>query len=162
MYTTDKNNKDKHYKEIAMKEGIIGSDLVIKPVPIDVLLTEENEVENFENISHSYFDLLAANTSNKTIQTVATAPHFIIKNQKISRDFKNDYLSLPGKQGIFNRQEGTSNQSRNVFRSKRDISAVYPEVLIIVDYSTFVYYDRNHDVIKNRYVNILNMVSLQY
>ncbi|XP_076331757.1 A disintegrin and metalloproteinase with thrombospondin motifs like [Tachypleus tridentatus] len=144
-------------------DGTIGEDLVIKPLPLslgndeyvddEMFLDEDEETEIRRN---STLGLLPGKgIYSKNIDELK-GRHIVYKRKMFGIDEHSDYLPLEFPDTL-------NRTSFNQKRVKRQIpEAVWPEVLLVVDYDTFKVHGHNNRDIKRYYVSFWNGVDLRY
>ncbi|XP_055953661.1 A disintegrin and metalloproteinase with thrombospondin motifs like [Argiope bruennichi] len=156
-------------------EGTIGNDLVVKPVPTAILIPEDgfvddemflDEDESYERNRNNSFYTHRNNASSSVRQpSVSTArggAHFVYRGQMMSNDSHSDFLPLDNVRGHFNSRADTGPMYSH--RSKRALasSSVWPEILLLVDYGSFVLHGLSSRHIKRYFVSFWNGVDLRY
>ncbi|KAG8195925.1 hypothetical protein JTE90_001159 [Oedothorax gibbosus] len=143
-------------------EGTIGNDLVIHPLPAkmaaydeefvdDEVFLDEDEAEELKKMNSTKYrkpnNLVARRTNGK---------HIIYKKKfpRVLKDNHSDYLSLD--------PELFSNRTRH--RSKRQATpdTVWPEVLLVVDYESYILHGGNSRDVKRYFISFFNGVDLRY
>ncbi|CAL1298149.1 unnamed protein product [Larinioides sclopetarius] len=156
-------------------EGTIGNDLVVKPVPTAILVPEDgfvddemflDEDESYERNRNSSFYTHRTNASRPFRQPLPTTSrggaHFVYRGQMMSNDSHSDFLPLDNVRGHFNSRADTGPMYSH--RSKRALasSSVWPEILLLVDYGSFVLHGLSSRHIKRYFVSFWNGVDLRY
>ncbi|XP_022258273.1 venom metalloproteinase 3-like, partial [Limulus polyphemus] len=144
-------------------DGTIGEDLVIKPLPLsldndeyvddEMFLDEDEETEIRRNRTLGF--LPGKGIYSKNIDELK-GRHIVYKRKMFGIDEHSDYLPIDF-------PETLNSTSVNQKRVKRQIpEAVWPEVLLVVDYDTFKVHGHNNRDIKRYYVSFWNGVDLRY
>ncbi|GIY37851.1 a disintegrin and metalloproteinase with thrombospondin motifs 16 [Caerostris darwini] len=107
-------------------EGIVGN-LTIKPMSADIMILDEDFNKEYD-VKQSF-----------------NTPHLVIKNQELSNDVLLDIKN----------QMDRAAKSASRRRSKRDVSVVYPEILLIADYESFASFRYSHRRALNYYSSLL-------
>ncbi|XP_054720921.1 A disintegrin and metalloproteinase with thrombospondin motifs like [Uloborus diversus] len=142
-------------------EGTIGNDLVVKPVPTAILVPEDGFVDDemFLDEDESY----ERSRNRSSIPYGRTASrgdaHVVYRGQR-SNDSQSDFLPLDGVHGHFG-AESRSYRGRRPRRAATPAS-VWPEILLLVDYGSFVLHGLSSRQIKRYFVSFWNGVDLRY
>ncbi|GIY37848.1 a disintegrin and metalloproteinase with thrombospondin motifs 6 [Caerostris darwini] len=132
-------------EEIFIEEGSVGS-LQIKPVTVNVRIFESdfnNEIANFSR------------SEAKSFNVPKSAAHLIIKVQELLNNTRMDVENSDC-------QVNTAVESSSRRRSKRQVSVVYPEILLVVDYDSFAHFSYNEKRVRNYYYYILNSMDSKF
>ncbi|KAG8181839.1 hypothetical protein JTE90_003986 [Oedothorax gibbosus] len=164
-------------------EGTIGNDLVVKPVPTAILVPEDgfvddemflDEDEDYEQqrrgTSYRRNSSSSINNGLRQRQQHRGGAHFVYRGQMMSNDSHSDFLPLDTIRGRFNQgaNPGFTFGSRNHhrLRPKRGLASsqdsVWPEILLLVDYGSFVLHGLSSRHIKRYFVSFWNGVDLRY
>ncbi|GIY63983.1 a disintegrin and metalloproteinase with thrombospondin motifs 5 [Caerostris extrusa] len=123
-------------------EGTIGNDLVVKPVPTEILMPEDgfnddemflDEEESYERNRNNSFYLSLIFYLWTTYAAILTVKPVVLPEQAL-------FIEL--KRGV--------------------IATVWPEVLLLVDYASFVLHGRSSSQARRYYVSFWNGVDLRY
>ncbi|CAL1264445.1 unnamed protein product [Larinioides sclopetarius] len=143
-------------------EGTIGNELVIQPVPAkltkyeeefvdDEMFLDEDEAEELKRMNYSQ-----PRKPNTTYSKGNKGKHIIYKKKvpQVFKDNHSDYLPL----------EMEEFANKTLRRSKRQASpdTVWPEVLLVVDYESYILHGGNSRDVKRYFISFFNGVDLRY
>ncbi|GBM70764.1 A disintegrin and metalloproteinase with thrombospondin motifs 16 [Araneus ventricosus] len=141
------------------KEGTIGDNLVVKPVPAviwnldsELFLDADEERSNF-SVHHTN-----SSSSEEFSTTSNSCPHFVYRSQISSNESYTNFFPLNEVLNNFN----TSGADGH--RSKRSSfpSHAWPEVLLLVDYDIYSVHGFSKKEARRYYVSFLNGVDLRF
>ncbi|XP_015921582.2 A disintegrin and metalloproteinase with thrombospondin motifs like [Parasteatoda tepidariorum] len=158
-------------------EGTIGNDLVVKPVPTAILVPEDGFVDDEmfldedESYERSRNNTIAGSTlrsspsSRRNLPNSRGGAHVVYRGPTASNDSHSDFLPLDSVQGTYNWEAARTRPRANMGRrNKRALapSSVWPEILLLVDYGSFVLHGLSSRHIKRYFVSFWNGVDLRY
>ncbi|XP_067126705.1 A disintegrin and metalloproteinase with thrombospondin motifs like isoform X1 [Centruroides vittatus] len=137
-------------------EGTIGNHLVIKPIPKQLIVVEDNYVDDEMFLDE---DGNTSTTPNmqRHLPTLSSANHVVYKRKQNVPLSHSDYMEL---------EAGYANNSDWTIRSRRTKrkapTTVWPEVLVVIDYNTFLLHGSDSRALKRYFVSFWNGVDLRY
>lgn len=157
-----------------LMDGTIGNDLIVRPLDLDTSETDDSYVDDEMFLDEDDFEAFKHNQQNTTRRTAPkNAGNMQYKSRrKIPKLTENAHV-------VFKRKPGAIDESHSDFlpmeptlelingtnhrRSKRQApDTVWPEVLLVVDYDTFILHNGNSHDIKKYFVSFWNGVDLRY
>lgn len=142
-------------------EGTIGNDLVIQPLPMSVGGTDDEFVDDEvfldEDEAEELRRMNATQMSYQKSKLKDTRGKHVVYKRKfppIVKGSPTDYVSMEN--------EKFMNSTKH--RSKRQAvpDTVWPEVLLVVDYETFILHGGNSRDVKRYFISFFNGVDLRY
>ncbi|KAL3288178.1 hypothetical protein HHI36_002629 [Cryptolaemus montrouzieri] len=159
------------------KEGSIGSDLIIRPIPSrlrnKVLKSQGNRSEEIPfdpSDDEMFLDSDGELSSEVAIDTGAPIKrkkiykqhHIVYKKKDKHDDSLSDYAFMEPDH-LSRRQKRSTNGDSRSTRSKREAPyTIYPEILVIVDYDGYRLHGGDNLQIKRYFVSFWNGVDLRY
>ncbi|GFT13180.1 a disintegrin and metalloproteinase with thrombospondin motifs 1 [Nephila pilipes] len=143
-------------------EGTIGNELVIQPLPSkltayeeefvdDEVFLDEDEAEELKRMNFTQPRKL-----NSSYSKSPNGKHIIYKKKfpRVLKDNHSDYLPL----------DADEFRNTTLRRSKRQASpdTVWPEVLLVVDYESYILHGGNSRDVKRYFISFFNGVDLRY
>lgn len=151
-----------------LQDGTIGDEFVIKPLPSSMTLSRRKAEDDLSVTNVFQVNSSSANnqsTDNETIHREQA--HFVIKKTIYSNvSLHSDFASLePATEELDNSTWNLFKSSNKTARRRRSdpvAHTAWPEVLLIVDYDSFLLHNSNNEAVKRYFISFWNGVDLRY
>lgn len=137
-------------------EGTIGNHFVIKPIPKQLIVLDNNYIDDemFLDEDDNYTNPAV---THRHLPTLSAVNHVVYKRKENNPTSRSDYIEL---------ETAIANNSNWTMRSRRTKrkapGTVWPEVLVVIDYNTFLLHGSDSRALKRYFVSFWNGVDLRY